>query len=73
MPILKDLLKNKDSKPISKDKIKEACEGKISPAAIEEGLEKLADLGIIAEDINPKTNEKEYSLEDAAKDDGEVP
>jgi|OM-RGC.v1.038888466 hypothetical protein len=43
MPILKDLLRNNDSDPIKEDQIIDACEDKIPPKDVKDGLKKLVD------------------------------
>ena len=43
LPIVKDLLKDNNSEPVGIDKIKEACDGKLNPKEVKDGLKKLVD------------------------------
>lgn len=69
-PILANLQRAKPDEKLNLDKIKDACQGKLTPKEIQEGLEDLAELGVIAEKVNPKTKKKEFKV---PKEDDKLP
>ena len=46
------------------DEIKEACAGKLTPDEVEEALKDLVELGVVFDDINPQTKEKEFKFDE---------
>lgn len=53
--MLKDLIKNNDLDKIDKDEIDKMCDGIFTPEEVQEGLDRLEDLGVLDTDVNPAT------------------
>lgn len=62
MPILKDLLESNDIDKIDKDEIDKVCDGMYTPEEVQDGLNKLEELGVLSSKVSPATKEKEYGI-----------
>ena len=62
-----DLLKENNFNKVDEEKIQLACDGIMSPEEVDAKLKDLVDLGVLAEQFNPETNQNEFCLKEDEK------